>query len=83
MCINPSHNNNADWHSYREDDNDADIFGIFPELVTENHLGIVNDSNGEDEQTEYLHQHGGLKNNITQHMTILLIIIYLLGLHSS
>lgn len=47
--------------SYHDYDEDADVFGIFPELLSGDHLGVVNDSEGEDEQTEQLHQHGGLK----------------------
>ncbi len=52
--------------SYHEDDDDADVFGVFPELVSRDHFGVVNEPNGEDNQTEQLHQHGGLK---TQHNT--------------
>lgn len=47
--------------SYHEDDDDADVFGILPELVSRDHFGVVDESNGEDEQAEQLHQHGGLK----------------------
>lgn len=47
--------------SYQDDDDDADVFGIFPELVSRDHFGVVSESDGEDEQTEQLHQHCGLK----------------------
>lgn len=51
--------------SYQEDDDDADVLWVLPELFPGNHLGVVNEPNGEDEQAEQLHQHGGLK--ATQH----------------
>ena len=61
LCISPS---------YREDDDDADVFGIFPELVPRDHAGVVNESKSEDEQTKQLHQHRGLK---TQEDTVRLL----------
>lgn len=51
--------------SYQEDSDDADVFGVLPELVSRNHLGVVDKSNGEDQQAEQLHQHGDLE--ATQH----------------
>lgn len=52
MKINPA---------YRDYGNDADVFGVFPEFVSRDDSGVVNQSKGEDQQTEQLHQHGGLE----------------------
>lgn len=57
--------------SYHQDDDYAYIFRVLPELVSRNHLGIVNNSKGKDEHTEQLHHHGCLKRQkikLTQHM---------------
>lgn len=52
------HENKA---SYQQNDDDADIFGVLPELISRYHLGVVNNSKGENEHTQQLHHHGGLK----------------------
>lgn len=41
--------------AYRDNGNDADVFGVFPEFVLRDDSGIVNQSKGEDQQTEQLH----------------------------
>lgn len=46
---------------YHEDDNDANVFGIFPELVSRDDFGVVDESESEDQQAEQLHQHGALE----------------------
>lgn len=61
-ALSPSHPaDDALSSPYQQDDDDADVLGIFPEFVSWNHFGVVNESSGEDEQTEKLQQHRHLE----------------------
>lgn len=47
--------------AYRDNGNDADVFGVLPEFVPRDDSGVVDQPKGEDQQAEQLHQHGSLE----------------------
>lgn len=49
--------------AYRDNGDDADVFGVLPELVPWDDSGVVDQPQAEDQQAQQLHQHGGLQHS--------------------
>ena len=45
---------------YQKYDQDAEVFGVLPELVPWDDFGVVDQATGKHRQADQLYQHGGL-----------------------